>query len=142
VLVAQARRSVLIIGVNLEGALVCAAKLATLARSGGTVRLLAMDPDGSALRRDPGHAYIEQQMCIKIGENGPSSTPPHQPSQHDPEPIGTSNQCQVSPSLEPRYCGPSSSHGSPTPLKASHLFETEQPWRAMAADRVVATDPE
>jgi hypothetical protein len=49
VLVAQARRSVLIIGVNLEGALGCAAALASLARSGGTVRLLAMDPDGSAL---------------------------------------------------------------------------------------------
>jgi len=49
VLVAQARRSVLIIGVNLEGALGCTATLTTLARSGGTVRLLAMDPDGSAL---------------------------------------------------------------------------------------------
>lgn len=48
-LVAQARRSVLIIGVNLEGALGCTATLTTLARSGGTVRLLAMDPDGSAL---------------------------------------------------------------------------------------------
>jgi hypothetical protein len=48
-LVAQARRSVLIIGVNLEGALGCAAALTALARAGGTVRLLAMDPDGSAL---------------------------------------------------------------------------------------------
>jgi hypothetical protein len=49
VLAARARRSVLIIGVNLEGALGCAATLTALARSGGTVRLLAMDPDGSAL---------------------------------------------------------------------------------------------
>jgi hypothetical protein len=49
VLVAQARRSVLIIGVNLEGALGCTAALAALARAGGTVRLLAMDPDGIAL---------------------------------------------------------------------------------------------
>lgn len=49
VLVAQARRSVLIIGINLEGALGCTAALASLARSGGTVRLLAMDPDGLAL---------------------------------------------------------------------------------------------
>ncbi len=48
-LVAQARRSVLIIGVNLEGALGCTATLASLARAGGTVRLLAMDPDGTAL---------------------------------------------------------------------------------------------
>ena len=49
ILVAQARRSVLIIGVNLEGALGCTAALAALARSGGTVRLLAMDPEGTAL---------------------------------------------------------------------------------------------
>lgn len=49
VIVSQARHSVLIIGVNLEGALACTGSLAALARSGGTVRLLAMDPDGTAL---------------------------------------------------------------------------------------------
>jgi hypothetical protein len=49
VLTARARQSVLIIGVNLEGALGCAATLTALVRSGGTVRLLAMDPDGAAL---------------------------------------------------------------------------------------------
>ena len=49
VLIAPARRSVLIIGVNLEGALGCISTLTALARSGGTVRLVAMDPDGSAL---------------------------------------------------------------------------------------------
>jgi hypothetical protein len=49
VIVAQARRSVLIIGVNLEGALSCSGALLALARSGGTVRLLAMDPEGSAI---------------------------------------------------------------------------------------------
>lgn len=48
-LVGQARRSVLIIGINLEGALGCTAALASLARSGGAVRLLAMDPGGAAL---------------------------------------------------------------------------------------------
>jgi hypothetical protein len=48
-LAAQARRSILIIGVNLEGALGCTAVLAALARSGGTVRLLAMDPNGTAI---------------------------------------------------------------------------------------------
>jgi hypothetical protein len=48
-LVAQARKNVLIVGVNLEGALGCTAALAALARTGGTVRLLAMDPDGIAL---------------------------------------------------------------------------------------------
>jgi hypothetical protein len=49
VLVAQARRSVLIIGVNLEGALPCVSTLFDLVRAGGTVRLVAMDPDGAAL---------------------------------------------------------------------------------------------
>jgi len=49
VLVAQARRSVLILGVNLEGALPCVSTLLDLARSGGTVRLAAMDPGGAAL---------------------------------------------------------------------------------------------
>lgn len=49
ILTGQARRSLLIIGVNLEGALDCAGTLAALARSGGTVRLVAMDPDGAAL---------------------------------------------------------------------------------------------
>lgn len=49
VLIARARRSVLIIGVNLEGALACTAQLVALASAGGTVRLLAMDPDGTAL---------------------------------------------------------------------------------------------
>lgn len=48
-LVAQARRSVLIVGVNLEGALGCTAALVALARAGATVRLLAMDPYGTAL---------------------------------------------------------------------------------------------
>jgi hypothetical protein len=48
-LVARARRSVLIIGVNLEGALLCVSTLLDLARAGGTVRLVAMDPDGTAL---------------------------------------------------------------------------------------------
>jgi hypothetical protein len=46
---APARHSVLIIGVNLEGALACTTQLVTLARSGGTIRLLAMDPNGAAI---------------------------------------------------------------------------------------------
>jgi Domain of unknown function (DUF397) len=55
VLIAQARRSVLIIGVNLEGALGCTAALTTLARSGGTVRLLAMALTGRRSRRRRRH---------------------------------------------------------------------------------------
>lgn len=50
VLVAQARRSVLIVGVNLEGALPCVSTLLDLVRSGGTVRLVAMDPHGHGSR--------------------------------------------------------------------------------------------
>jgi hypothetical protein len=49
VLVARARRSILIIGVNLEGALPCVSSLLELARGGGTVRLVAMDPNSAAL---------------------------------------------------------------------------------------------
>lgn len=49
VLAGQARNSVLIIGVNLEGALQALPALAALANAGGTVRLLAMDPDGTAI---------------------------------------------------------------------------------------------
>jgi hypothetical protein len=49
VLVARARRSVLILGVNLEGAMPCVSTLLDLARSGGMVRLAAMDPGGAAL---------------------------------------------------------------------------------------------
>src|ERR1700736_3246621 len=47
VLAARARRSILIIGVNLEGALLCISTLLDLARTGGTVRLVAMDPNGA-----------------------------------------------------------------------------------------------
>lgn len=49
VLVSGARHSILIIGVNLEGALQCVSSLLDLVRAGGTVRLVAMDPNGVAL---------------------------------------------------------------------------------------------
>jgi len=49
VLISPARHSVLIIGVNLEGALACTNRLVALARSGTTIRLLAMDPSGAAI---------------------------------------------------------------------------------------------
>ena len=48
-LTGHARRSVLIIGINLEGAVTALTVLADLASAGGMVRLLAMDPNGSAL---------------------------------------------------------------------------------------------
>lgn len=49
VLASRARHSVLIIGVNLEGALDALPALTALASAGGRVRLLAMDPQGAAL---------------------------------------------------------------------------------------------
>jgi hypothetical protein len=49
VLVSSARRSILTIGVNLEGALQCVSSLLDLVRAGGTVRLVAMDPNGAPL---------------------------------------------------------------------------------------------
>jgi hypothetical protein len=49
VLAGRARKSVLIIGVNLEGALGALPALCALARAGGTIRLLALDPDGDTL---------------------------------------------------------------------------------------------
>ena len=48
-LIAQARNSVFIIGVNLEGALQSLPALIELVRTGGTVRLLASDPFGTSL---------------------------------------------------------------------------------------------
>lgn len=48
-LAARASRSVLIIGINLEGAVAALTSLLELVRQGGTVRLLAMDPEGAAL---------------------------------------------------------------------------------------------
>lgn len=62
VLVAQARRSVLVIGINLEGALGCTAALASLARSGGTVRLLALDPGGLALSPSAATSGVDPEL--------------------------------------------------------------------------------
>lgn len=49
VLITQARSSIFIIGVNLEGALQCLSALIGLVHAGGTVRLLASDPNGTSL---------------------------------------------------------------------------------------------
>lgn len=61
-LVTPARRSVLIIGINLEGALGCSGTLSALVRSGGSVRLLAMDPDGSALAPSAATAGVDPAL--------------------------------------------------------------------------------
>jgi hypothetical protein len=57
---------VLIIGVNLEGALACVSELAAVARSGGTVRLLALDPHGSAL--EPSAAMSGVDPALRKGK--------------------------------------------------------------------------
>jgi hypothetical protein len=62
VLVGRASRSVLIIGINLEGAVAALGELTELARSGGTVRLLAMDPDGDALAPAARTAGVDPQI--------------------------------------------------------------------------------
>jgi hypothetical protein len=49
VLLAQASRSITIIGINLEGAIIGLGQILELARAGGTVQLLAMDPDGACI---------------------------------------------------------------------------------------------
>jgi hypothetical protein len=70
VLAAQARRSVLIIGINLEGAIACTGQLLALARSGGTVRLLAMDPDGAALGPSAVTSGVDPELRrLKIIQN-------------------------------------------------------------------------
>lgn len=62
VLVGRASRSALIIGINLEGAVAALGELTELARSGGTVRLLAMDPDGDALAPAARTAGVDPQI--------------------------------------------------------------------------------
>lgn len=62
VLVARASRSALIIGINLEGAVAALGELTELARSGGMVRLLALDPDGDALAPASRTAGIDPQI--------------------------------------------------------------------------------
>ncbi|WP_370362102.1 DUF5919 domain-containing protein [Catenulispora sp. MAP12-49] len=66
----HARRSVLIIGINLEGAVTALTALLDLTSAGGTVRLLAMDPNGSALAPSAQMAGVDPQIRrAKITQN-------------------------------------------------------------------------
>jgi hypothetical protein len=49
VLLADATRSITIVGINLEGALTGLSSILDLARTGGTIRMLAMDPEGACI---------------------------------------------------------------------------------------------
>lgn len=66
----HARRSVLIIGINLEGAVTALTALSELASAGGTVRLLAMDPNGAALAPSAQMAGVDPRIRrAKITQN-------------------------------------------------------------------------
>jgi hypothetical protein len=66
----HARRSVLIIGINLEGAVTALTALSELASTGGTVRLLAMDPNGTALAPSAEMAGVDPQIRrAKVTQN-------------------------------------------------------------------------
>ena len=66
----RARGSVLIIGINLEGAVTALTALLDLASAGGTVRLLAMDPEGTALAPSAQMAGVDPQIrSAKITQN-------------------------------------------------------------------------
>ena len=70
VLVGGARRSVLIIGINLEGAVRALTVLADLASAGVTVRLLAMDPHGGALVPSAEMSGVDPEIRrAKIAQN-------------------------------------------------------------------------
>jgi hypothetical protein len=69
-LVGDARRSVLIIGINLEGAVRALTALTDLAAAGGTVRLLAMDPNGRALEPSAEMSGVDPEIRrAKIVQN-------------------------------------------------------------------------
>jgi hypothetical protein len=62
VLAGSATRSVLIVGVNLEGAVASLPELIDLARSHGTIRLLAMDPYGVALAPSAAMSGVDKEV--------------------------------------------------------------------------------
>jgi hypothetical protein len=69
-LVGHARRSVLIIGINLKDAMTALTILLDLAIAGGTVRLLAMDPGGTALALSAEMAGVDPKIRhAKITQN-------------------------------------------------------------------------
>lgn len=69
-LVGHARASVLIIGINLEGAVAALTALMELAEAGGQVRLIAMDPKGAAIEPSAAMAGVDPGIRrAKITQN-------------------------------------------------------------------------
>jgi hypothetical protein len=81
VLLSRARRSITIIGINLEGAVMGLSPILDLAGTGGTIKLLAMDPDGICIIPaaamsgvDPGVRSQKIRQNLDLIKNQLSST--------------------------------------------------------------------
>lgn len=61
-LVVSAQRSVTIIGINLEAAVIALPELLDLAKAGVSIRLLAMDPDGGCLRPSAAMSAVDPEI--------------------------------------------------------------------------------
>jgi len=59
VLLRSATRSITIVGINLEGAVIGLSPILSLARTGGSIKLLAMDPDGVCIMP---RFYLSEQL--------------------------------------------------------------------------------
>jgi hypothetical protein len=62
VLLSQATRSIAIVGINLEGAISGLSPILDLARTGGTIKLLAMDPDGVCIEASAAMSRVEPEI--------------------------------------------------------------------------------
>jgi hypothetical protein len=62
VLLADATRSIMIIGINLEGAMAGLSSILNLANSGGTIKLLAMDPDGACIAPSAAMSRVDPEI--------------------------------------------------------------------------------
>ncbi|MEV0619784.1 DUF5919 domain-containing protein [Nonomuraea sp. NPDC050404] len=61
-LVSDARRNVMIIGINLDGAMIALPELSALAKAEVAIRLLAMDPDGSCLESSAQMSHVHPEV--------------------------------------------------------------------------------
>jgi hypothetical protein len=62
VLLRSATRSITIVGINLEGAVIGLSPILGLARTGGTIKLLAMDPDGVCIAPSAAMSRVDPEI--------------------------------------------------------------------------------
>jgi hypothetical protein len=62
VLLGSATRSITIVGINLEGAVIGLTSILSLASSGGTIKLLAMDPDGACITPSAAMSGVDAEI--------------------------------------------------------------------------------